>query len=85
MNHVAFDVPVEKIDEYAKKLRAAGVKITGPVNHDDTDAQVSAEMNETTFVRSIYFLDPDGMLLEFAGWSRELTADDVNAEPMSVD
>ncbi len=85
MNHVAFDVPVEKIDEYAEKLRAAGVKITGPVNHDDTDAQVSAEMNETTFVRSIYFLDPDGMLLEFAGWSRELTSDDVNAEAMSVD
>ena len=29
--------------------------------------------------------DPDGMLLEFAGWSRELTSDDVNAEAMSVD
>ncbi|MEZ5597993.1 MAG: VOC family protein [Pseudomonadales bacterium] len=85
MNHVAFDVPLEKIDEYAERLRAAGIKVTGVVNHDDSPQQVSAEMNGTTFVRSIYFQDPDGIQLEFAAWSRELTAADVNAEPMSVD
>src|SRR5579875_2257535 len=34
MNHVAFDVAPEKIDEYAGKLRAAGIEMLGPVNHD---------------------------------------------------
>ena len=85
MNHLAFDVPAEKIEEYADKLRAAGVDVVGVVNHDDSPMQASAEVNDTTFVRSIYFKDPDGMLLEFAGWTRELTEDDVNAEPISVD
>ena len=33
------------------------------------------------FVRSIYFQDPDGILLEFAAWTRELGPDDVRHEP----
>jgi hypothetical protein len=33
------------------------------------------------FVRSIYFQDPDGILLEFAAWTRELTPEDVAHEP----
>ena len=59
MNHVAFDVPEEKIDEYQQQLKAAGVDVTEVVNHDDSEAGASPEINETTFVRSIYFKDPD--------------------------
>ncbi len=84
MNHVAFDVPAEKVEEYAERLREAGVKVSPILNHDDTEAQISADVNDTTFVRSIYFQDPDGIMLEFAGWTRELTEADVNAEPMSA-
>ena len=47
--------------------------VTEVINHDDTPQQVSRVMNDNTFVRSIYFFDPDGILLEFAGWTRELT------------
>jgi hypothetical protein len=35
------------------------------------------------FVRSFYFRDPDGILLEFAAWTREMgTADDVRIRPV---
>ena len=83
MNHVAFDVPLEKMDEYRKRLEAAGIECTG-VYHDDSQMGASLEPTDSTFVRSIYFKDPDGILLEFASWTRELTEADVNAEPMGV-
>ena len=85
MNHVAFDVPEDKIEEYQQKLQAAGVDITEVVNHDASENQASPMLTDTTFVRSIYFKDPDGILLEFASWTRELDESDVNCEPISVD
>jgi len=84
MNHVAFDVPEEKIEEYQQRLEEAGVEITKVVNHDDSETQASPELTDTTFVRSIYFKDPDGILLEFAAWTRELDERDVNCEPASA-
>lgn len=85
MNHVAFDVPEEKIEEYQKKLEAAGVECTPVVNHDDSETQASMEITDSTFVRSIYFKDPDGIMLEFAAWTREMDERDVGVAPMSVD
>ncbi len=85
MNHVAFDVPGEQIDAYQRQLKAAGVDVTDVVNHDESEAGASPEINESTFVRSIYFKDPDGILLEFAAWTRELDERDVNIAPVSVD
>ena len=85
MNHVAFDVPADKIDEYKDKLRAAGVEVTDVVNHDDSETQASPEITDTTFVRSLYFKDPDGILLEFAAWTRALDERDVNCEPVAAE
>lgn len=79
MNHVAFDVSNEDIDRYRARLVERGIEVTEVVNHDDTERGASPEVNPTTFVRSIYFRDPDGTQLEFAAWSRPLTADDVAA------
>lgn len=82
MNHVAFDVPVERLEEYRNKLRAKGVDVTEVIHHDDTPQQVSREVNASTFVSSIYFFDPDGIMLEFAGWTRELgTEGDLRHKP----
>jgi len=36
------------------------------------------------FVRSVYFFDPDGILLELAAWTRAFTPDDVRHAPTSV-
>lgn len=84
MNHVAFNIPLEKVDEYQRKLAAAGVDCTPVVNHDDSETQASSKLTPSTFVRSIYFLDPDGILLEFAAWTRTLDERDVNCEPVTA-
>ncbi|MEW6297245.1 MAG: VOC family protein [Thermodesulfobacteriota bacterium] len=84
MNHVAFDIPVEKIEEYRDKLIAKGIEVTDIINHDDTPRQVNPTVNDTTFVRSIYFFDPDGILLEFAGWTREFGEGDVRHTPATA-
>ena len=82
MNHVAFNVPADKIDEYYKRLKAKGIEATLILNHDDSERQVSLKPTPTTFVRSIYFFDPDGICLEFAAWTRPLDpARDVAQQP----
>lgn len=81
MNHVAFAVPAEKIEAYRERLVAEGVEVTEVINHDDTERQVSFKVNEKSFVRSIYFQDPDGIMLEFACWLREFHEGDVRHEP----
>jgi catechol 2,3-dioxygenase-like lactoylglutathione lyase family enzyme len=80
MNHVAFDVSNDDIDRYRQRLVERGIEVTEVVNHDDTESGASPEVNATTFVRSIYFRDPDGTQLEFAAWSRALTEEDVKVE-----
>jgi catechol 2,3-dioxygenase-like lactoylglutathione lyase family enzyme len=82
MNHVAIAVPADKIDEYYEKLTAKGIKASRVISHDDSPMQASLQVTPSTFVRSIYFYDPDGIALEFAAWTRELPRDgDVKHQP----
>lgn len=78
MNHVAFAVPPERIEQYRERLLAAGIDCTEVANHDDSEWGISAELHPDVFVRSIYFQDPDGILLEFACWTRAFGPDDAN-------
>jgi hypothetical protein len=32
-------------------------------------------------VRSVYFTDPNGIMMEFAAWTRSMRPDDVRHEP----
>ncbi len=84
MNHVAFDVPAEKIDEYLDRLRAKGIEAADILNHDDSELGATREPYEGTFVRSIYFFDPDGILLEFAAWTKPLGPDGVRHAPANA-
>ena len=81
MNHVAFDVPADRIEEYRDRLIAAGVECTEIANHDDSEWGIARAMHDGVFVRSVYFQDPDGILLEFAAWTKTFTADDVRHAP----
>jgi catechol 2,3-dioxygenase-like lactoylglutathione lyase family enzyme len=82
MNHVAFGVPPERIDEYRARLAAAGVECSEVVNHDDSEWGVSEGLHPGVYVRSVYFQDPDDILLEFACWTRALGAPgDVRHQP----
>jgi catechol 2,3-dioxygenase-like lactoylglutathione lyase family enzyme len=85
MNHIAFDVPPEKFDEYCTRLKAKGVKVSMVMNHDDSPSQVSRELHPGVFVRSVYFFDPDGACLEFAAWTRAMTDADVAHDPMTAE
>lgn len=77
MNHVAFDVAPEKMEEYRERLLSKGIEVTEIVNHDNSPMQVSETVTDDVFVRSMYFFDPDGILLEFAAWTRELGPDEA--------
>jgi catechol 2,3-dioxygenase-like lactoylglutathione lyase family enzyme len=82
MNHIAINVPLEKFEEYHAKLQAKGVTVTRILNHDNSATQVSEEVTDDVYVRSLYFFDPDGICLEFAAWTRELPGPgDVVHEP----
>jgi len=62
--HFAFDVDSqEALEAKRAELIAKGVKVTPVVDHE--------------WMRSIYFKDPNGIMLEYAFWCRELGADDA--------
>lgn len=77
MNHLAINVDEAMLESYRQKLLDHGIKVSPIVNHDDSRVSVSPEVNETTYVRSIYFTDPDGIRLELAAWVRELGPDEA--------
>ena len=85
MNHVAFDVSPERFDEYVAKLEAKGVAISKVLNHDDSETTIAKEMHPGVFVRSVYFRDPDGVLLEFACWTKTFGPQDVLVAPAGAD
>jgi catechol 2,3-dioxygenase-like lactoylglutathione lyase family enzyme len=81
MNHLAFHVPAEKFDAYRQRLKDKGVRVGPVLNHDESPMQVSATVHPGVYVRSFYFQDPDGIMLEFACWVREFTEADIPAVP----
>ena len=82
MNHLAFNVPVERFDAYAAQLVAKGITCSEILNHDDSEWGVAPDVTDEVYVRSIYFFDPDGILLEFAAWTRSFVPADVAHEPI---
>jgi catechol 2,3-dioxygenase-like lactoylglutathione lyase family enzyme len=84
MNHLAFHVPAEKFDEYRQRLKAKGVRVGPVANHDDSPMQVTADVHPGTYVRSFYFQDPDGIVLEFACWTKEFTETDTVTVPRTA-
>jgi len=70
MNHVAMDVPKERFDEMVGKLRALGHKVF-TINHG-SDKPFDKEPDAKTWIRSMYFRDPDNIAFEIASLMREL-------------
>ena len=71
-------------NQQIKRLEAKGVHVSVPqvVNHDDSPMGVSRELHPGVFVRSVYFRDPNGIMLEFAALTRELgKAEDIRHAP----
>ncbi|HEX5945447.1 MAG TPA: VOC family protein [Acidimicrobiales bacterium] len=84
MNHVAFHVADDRIEEYRERLLAAGVACSKVVAHDDSEWTVADHMHPGVYLRSVYFQDPDGILLELSSWVRRLTPEDVSHVPATA-
>ena len=86
MNHLAFHMEESDLDAALLRLEEAGIDHTPRVvNHDDSPMGMSAEMHEGVFVRSVYFTDPNGIMLEFAAYTKEFTAEDIRHQPAKVE
>ena len=92
MNHVAFDVAPDKIEALRDTLIDRGVECTSVVNHDDVvtgdEARTANEIGAKTWLRSFYFFDPDGIMLEFCATLEAGTAHvelPVNAAGIKAD
>jgi catechol 2,3-dioxygenase-like lactoylglutathione lyase family enzyme len=84
MNHLSFHVPPEKFDEYRQKLKDRGIRVGPVLNHDDSETQVARELHPGVYVRSFYFQDPDGIVLEFACWTKQFGESDTRAQPRTA-
>ena len=82
MNHVAFSVDEADLDACLERLQSAGVPVFPMVvNHDDSEMGVARKLHPGVFVRSVYFTDPNGIMMELAAFTRAFGPDDVRHEP----
>ena len=69
INHVAFSVDADAIVAHREQLVARGVDCSALVDHNDvvngSDPSEYAQAQNKSWLQSFYFLDPDGIMLEF--------------------
>ena len=83
MNHLAISIPLEKFDEYADRLKAHGVELR-ILSHNDGPVHSSPDISEDTWIRSMYFRDPNGIHMELAALTRPYTDKDVRHDPLNA-
>ena len=83
MNHLAINIPLEKFDEYVRRLEAKNVPLY-VINHDDSPQGRSDEVNEGVWIRSMYFRDPNDIHMELAALTRAFSPDDVAHAPVNA-
>ena len=85
MNHLAFNVPLERFEEYRQALLDRGRR-SAP-SSTTTTACPRWPASSTPACSSVRATrDPDGVLLEFAAWCRELSGEgDVVHDPVDAD
>ena len=85
MNHLAFHMAEDELEAALGRLEAAGVSYTpAVVNHDDSATGVARDLHSGVFVRSVYFTDPNGIMLEFAALTKTFGPQDVRHEPAAM-
>ena len=86
MNHLAFHMAEAELEAALGRLEAAGVPYTpAVVNHDDSPAGVARDKHDGVFVRSVYFTDPNGIMLEFAALTKAFGPEDIRHQPAGAD
>jgi hypothetical protein len=65
-----------------RRLQDMGVPVLpAVVNHDDSPMGVAREKHDGVSFRSVYFRDPNGIMLEFCATCRTFGPEDVKHEP----
>lgn len=82
MNHLAINIAAEDFDATVERLKAKGVDCH-VINHSDGDNPAPAEPTDKTWIRSVYFTDPNGIKLELAALIRPFEARDLLVDPMN--
>lgn len=83
MNHLAFHMNELELEAAIKRLHDAGVPVIPiVVNHDDSAKTLSREKHEGVFLRSVYFTDPNGIMMEFAASTKVFGPEDVRHAPV---
>jgi hypothetical protein len=72
MHHLSFGVPEEKLQEYRQKLIDAGIEVSDIISQTDQNGES---------IKSFYFRDPDGILLEFSAWAEPLVPQEAAFAP----
>jgi len=83
MNHLAIDIPAETFDATVARLRSKGLDCH-VIYHSDGPDHAPAEPNEHTWIRSVYFTDPNGIKLELAALTRPFRESDLLADPVDA-
>ena len=68
---------------HLESWKEAGVKVLPNmvVNHDDSPMGVSAENHDGVYFRSVYFTDPNGIMMELAATTKVFGPEDVRHTP----
>jgi catechol 2,3-dioxygenase-like lactoylglutathione lyase family enzyme len=82
MNHLAIDIPAETFDDAVARLRAKGLQCH-VINHSDGPDGAPAEPTDQTWVRSVYFTDPNGIKMELAALVRPFADSDILVDPVN--
>jgi catechol 2,3-dioxygenase-like lactoylglutathione lyase family enzyme len=84
MNHLAFNVADKDFDATVARLKAKGVKVF-VINHSDGPDPAPARPTDQTWIRSVYFRDPNGIALEIAALTRPFRDSDILVDPVNAD
>jgi catechol 2,3-dioxygenase-like lactoylglutathione lyase family enzyme len=68
IEHVTFEVSVERFDAYAARLKKNGVPVAIGFEREERPMDAGEAPGQPVRRRSLHCLDPDGVSLEFACW-----------------
>jgi catechol 2,3-dioxygenase-like lactoylglutathione lyase family enzyme len=80
MNHLAMTIPLEDFDDCVERLKAKGLEVR-VINHADNERGYTMGVTKETWIRSMYFTDPNGIALELAACTRAFNDSDVAHAP----
>jgi len=84
MNHLAFNIDDDNFDAAVVRLKSKGLKVF-VINHSDGPNPSTPKPDEQTWIRSVYFRDPNGIALEIAALTRPYRPEDLQVDPVNAE